>query len=321
MQSVLVTGGAGFIGSNIAEAMLARGYRVVILDDLSTGKMENVLALSKSDNLKFIKGSIEESGLLRSLIKSENISMISHQAAVASVAKSVADPVKTMDINVSGTANLFHIAAEYGCKRIVFASSSAVYGDSPELPKRETMPFASKSPYAMSKASNEMLASVFSGLYGIDIVGLRYFNVYGKRQDPESDYAAVIPKFITQALQGDPVTIEGDGGQTRDFIYIEDVVNANIAALIGGRLAGSVFNVANGQQTSILDLAKIIIGVTRSNSEIIFKPARTGDIRDSVGDISNTIENLGHRNKFTMEEGLAATVAWYRNHAGKRCAA
>ncbi len=321
MNSILVTGGAGFIGSNIAEAMLARGHRVVVLDDLSTGKMENVLVLSKSDNLKFIKGSIEESGLLRSLIKSENISLVCHQAAVASVAKSVADPVRTMDINVSGTANLFHIAAEYGCKRIVFASSSAVYGDSPELPKRETMPFASKSPYAMSKASNEMLASVFSGLYGIEIVGLRYFNVYGKRQDPASDYAAVIPKFISQALRNDPITVEGDGGQTRDFIYIEDVVNANISALTSDRISGSVFNVANGKQTSILELAKMIVDATESQSEIVFKPTRAGDIRDSVGDISNTVNNLGHRNKFTMEEGLAATVAWYREHLGKRCAA
>jgi dTDP-glucose 4,6-dehydratase len=321
MESVLVTGGAGFIGSNITEALLLRGDRVVVLDDLSTGKMENILKLSKSDNLKFVKGSIIDSSLLRSIIQSENITFVSHQAAVASVAKSVADPVKTMDINVSGTANLFHIAAEYACKRIVFASSSAVYGDSPELPKRENMPFATKSPYAMSKASNEMLAGVFSGLYGIDVVGLRYFNVYGKRQDPASDYAAVIPRFITQALRNEPITIEGDGGQTRDFIYIEDVVNANITALTNDRRAGSVFNVANGQQTSILDLARMIIEVTESKSEIIFKPARTGDIRDSVGDISNIVENLGFRNKNTLQEGLAATVAWYRDHIGERCAA
>ena len=321
MKSILITGGAGFIGSNIAELLLAKGHRVVILDDLSTGKMENVLSLKKSDNLKFIKGSIMESGLLRSIIKSENISHISHHAAVASVAKSVADPVKTMEINVSGTANLFHIAAEYGCKRIVFASSSAVYGDSPELPKKETMPFATKSPYAMSKASNELLASVFHDLYGIDIVGLRYFNVYGKRQDPASDYAAVIPKFITQALRNEPITIEGDGRQTRDFVYIEDVVNANIAALTGERSIGSVFNVANGQQTSILELARLIIEVTESKSEISFKPARSGDIRDSVGDIGAMTDHLEHRNKFTMQEGLAATVAWYREYVVKRCAA
>jgi len=321
MEAVLVTGGAGFIGSNITEALLIQGHRVVVLDDLSTGKMENILNLHTSDNFKFVKGSISDSGLLRSIIKSEHITLVSHQAAVASVAKSVSDPVKTMEINVTGTANLFHIAAENGCKRIVFASSSAVYGDSPELPKREIMPFAAKSPYAMSKASNEMLAGVFSGLYGLDIVGLRYFNVYGERQDPASDYAAVIPKFITQALRNEPITIEGDGGQTRDFIYIEDVVNANITALTHNRVTGSVFNVANGQQTSILDLAGMIIDVTESKSEILFKPARTGDIRDSVGDITNTVENLGYQNKHSMQEGLAATVAWYRDHIVKQCAA
>jgi UDP-glucose 4-epimerase len=321
METILVTGGAGFIGSNITEALLLQGHRVVVLDDLSTGKMENILNLPKSDNFKFVKGSISDSGLLRSIIKSEHITLVSHQAAVASVAKSIFDPVQTMEVNVTGTANLFHLAAENGCMRIVFASSSAVYGDSPELPKRESMPFASKSPYAMSKASNEMLASVFSGLYGIDIVGLRYFNVYGKRQDPASDYAAVIPRFITQALRNEPITIEGDGGQTRDFIYIEDVVNANITALTGDRITGSVFNVANGQQTSILELARMIIEVTGSKSDILFKPARTGDIRDSVGDISNTVKHLGYRNKRSMQEGLAATVAWYRNHLGELCAA
>ncbi len=321
MESILITGGAGFIGSNIVEALLLRGYRVVVLDDLSTGRMENILDLNQSDNLRFVKGSILDNGLLRSIIKSENISYISHQAAVASVAKSVADPVKTMETNVAGTANIFHVASEYGCKRVVFASSSAVYGDSPELPKRESMPVASKSPYAMSKAANEMLGSVFTGLYNIDIVGLRYFNVYGKRQDPASDYAAVIPKFIRQALRNEPITIEGDGGQTRDFVYIEDVVNANITALTGERVRGLAFNIANGQQTSILDLARMIIDVTKSKSEIAFRPARSGDIRDSVGDISNTVRNLGHHNKYTMQEGLAATVAWYRENIGKRCAA
>jgi len=321
MESVLITGGAGFIGSNIAEALLQRGYRVVILDDLSSGKMENVIALSKSDSLKFIKGSIEDSGLLRSVIKSENISRISHHAAVASVAKSVADPVRTMEVNVSGTANLFHIAAEYGCRRIVFASSSAVYGDSAKLPKRESMPFSLKSPYAMSKAANEMLASVFLELHNIDIVGLRYFNVYGKRQDPASDYAAVIPKFITQTLRNEPITVEGDGMQTRDFIFIDDVVNANIAALTSERSSGLVYNVATGEKTSILDLARMIINAVGSQSEIVFKPSRAGDIRDSVGDVSYTIKHLGHRNKYSIQEGLDATVAWYRDNARKRCAA
>ena len=321
MESVLVTGGAGFIGSNITEALLEKGYRVVVLDDLSTGKMENILDLSDSDNLKFIKGSILESGLVRSIIKSENISLISHQAAISSVSKSIADPVKTMETNVAGTTNLFHIAAEYGCKRIVFASSSSIYGDAPELPKRETMAPCPKSPYAMSKAAKEMLGSVFSGLYGIEIFGLRYFNVYGKRQDPASDYAAVIPKFIAKALENEPIPIEGDGGQTRDFIYINDVVNANLKALTGDNISGTVFNVANGEQTSILELATTILEITGSKSEIVFKPARIGDIRDSVGDTWNAQKHLGYSKKFHIKKGLTETVAWYREHAGKQCVA
>ncbi len=321
MESVLITGGAGFIGSNIAEALLARGYRVVILDDLSTGKMTNVLELERQGNLKFVKGSILDSGLLRSIIKSEQISLISHQAAIASVSKSIADPVKTMETNVAGTANVFHIASEYECNRIVFASSSSIYGDAPELPKRETMVPCPKSPYAMSKAAKEMLGNIFTGLYGIEIVGLRYFNVYGRRQDPASDYAAVIPKFIDSALRDEPITIEGDGCQTRDFIYIDDVVNANIKALTGKNGSGTVYNIANGEQTSILDLAKIILDLTNSNSEVVFKPARTGDIRDSLGDIEQAKQHLGFARTFDIRKGLAETVAWYRDRIGKRCVA
>ena len=321
MESVLVTGGAGFIGSNIVEALLARGYRVVVLDDLSTGKMENILDLSRYDNLKFIKGSILESGLLRSIIKSEHIQLISHQAAISSVSKSIADPVKTMETNVAGTTNLFHIAAEYGCKRIVFASSSSIYGDAPELPKRETMMPSPKSPYAMSKAAKEMLSSIFSGLYGIEIIGLRYFNVYGRRQDPASDYAAVIPKFISKALGNEPIPIEGDGGQTRDFVYIDDVVNANLKALTGTNISGTVFNIACGEQTSILDLATTILEITGSTSEIIFKPPRIGDVRDSVGDIGHAQKHLGYSRKFDIKKGLTETVTWYCEHAKKQCVA
>jgi len=321
MESVLVTGGAGFIGSNITEALLLRGYRVVVLDDLSTGRMENILDIQGRDNLKFIQGSILDSGLLRSIIKSDGITRISHQAAVASVSKSIIDPVKTVETNVSGTANLFQIAAECGCKRIVFASSSSIYGDAPELPKREDMAPCPKSTYAMSKASKEMLGSVFSGLYNIEIVGLRYFNVYGRRQDPASDYAAVVPKFISKALGNEQVPIEGDGGQTRDFVYIDDVVNANLMALLNKNVCGSVFNIANGERTSILDLAKAIIEITGSTSEIVFKPARSGDIRDSVGDIKQAKEHLGFLKEYNIKKGIAETVAWYRDRAGKLCAA
>lgn len=321
MESVLVTGGAGFIGSNIAEALLARGYRVVILDDLSTGKMKNVLDIEPQDNLKFVKGSILDKGLLRSIMKTENISLISHQAAVSSVTKSIADPVATMETNVSGTTNLFQIAAENGCRRIVFASSSAVYGDAPELPKRETMTPCPKSPYAMSKLAKEMLGGIFSDLYGTSIIGLRYFNVYGRRQDPNSDYAAVIPKFIAKALDDETIPIEGDGGQTRDFIYIDDVVNANLTALTGNGVCGTVFNVGNGKQTSILELAETIIELTGSKSGIDFKPKRVGDIRDSVGDIENARKNLGYCAAFNIRKGLAETISWYRQRVSKQCVA
>jgi len=321
MESILVTGGAGFIGSNIAEALLAKGYRVVILDDLSTGKMENVLDIKHENNLKFVKGSILDRGLLRSIIKTENVSLISHQAAVSSVTKSIADPVATMETNVSGTTNLFHIAAECGCRRIVFASSSSVYGDAPELPKRETMTPSPKSPYAMSKVAKEMLGSIFSDLYGISIIGLRYFNVYGRRQDPASDYAAVIPKFISKALDDDPIPIDGDGGQTRDFIYIDDVVNANLSALTGNGVRGTIFNVGNGKQTSIIELARTIVELIGSKSEIDFKPKRAGDIRDSVSDIKNAQENLGYRRTFNIRKGLAETIAWYRQRVCKQCVA
>jgi UDP-glucose 4-epimerase len=321
MESVLVTGGAGFIGSNIAEALLTQGYRVVILDDLSTGKMENVLDLKREDNLRFIKGNILDSGLLRSIMRSEKISLVSHQAAVSSVTRSIADPVETMETNVAGTTNLFQIATQYGVRRIVYASSSSIYGDAPELPKRETMSPCPKSPYAMSKVAKEMLGGIFSELYGTSIIGLRYFNVYGRRQDPNSDYAAVIPKFISQALNDEQITIEGDGGQTRDFIYIDDVVNANLSALIGKDVCGSVFNIGNGRQTSILELARTIIDLTGSKSEIDFMPKRAGDIRDSVSDIEHAQKNLGYRRTYNIKKGLAETISWYRQRVGKQCVA
>jgi UDP-glucose 4-epimerase len=315
MESVLVTGGAGFIGSNIAEALLAQGYRVVILDDLSTGKMGNVLGLEGNGNFKFVKGSILESGLLRSLIKTENISLISHQAAIPSVSKSVKDPVKTLETNTMGTANLFHIAAEYGCKRVVYASSSSIYGDTPQLPKTESMSFNPKSPYAISKVTKEMLASVFSDLYGIEVVGLRYFNVYGKKQDPSSDYAAVIPKFITRALKNEPIPIEGDGLQTRDFSYIDDVVHANLAALTQENISRMVFNIACGARISIVELAKKIIEIIGSQSQITHQAPRPGDIRDSLADIESAKKHLHFKPQYDVAKGLEKTVQWFKNNS------
>lgn len=312
METVFVTGGAGFIGGNLAEALLARGHAVVVLDDLSTGRMANLYHLLGNSNFKFIKGTILDSCLIRSILKTHHVTRISHQAAIPSVSKSMQDPVRTMEANVVGTAILFDIAAECGCKRIVFASSSAAYGDLPELPKRENMLFDPKSPYAVSKIAKEMLALVFSYMHRLEIVGLRYFNVYGKNQDPASEYAAVIPKFISHALKDEPIPIEGDGLQTRDFVYIDDVVQANVNALFKETIPMSVFNIAYGRAISILDLASMIVGHTASRSEIVFKPARTGDIKHSIADITIARQFLDFMPQFDIERGLAKTVDWFK---------
>ena len=313
METVLVTGGAGFIGSNIAEKLLSEGYAVIVLDDLSTGYKNNINHLLQDSRFKFIEGSILDSGLLRSIIKLNNVSLISHQAAIPSVEKSIINPMKTIETNITGTTNLFDIASQRGCKRIVFASSCSIYGDTRELPIRESFPFNSKSPYAASKAANEMLAAVFSGLYDMRIIGLRYFNVYGRRQDPASDYAAVIPRFITKALANEAIPIEGDGMQTRDFIYIDDVVQANIKALTGKDVPGTVFNIACGKQTSILGLANMIIGITGSRSGIVYLSPRPGDVRDSLADIENARNHLDYTPRYDMKSGLVKTVDWFKH--------
>jgi nucleoside-diphosphate-sugar epimerase len=312
MESILVTGGAGFIGSNIAEALLAQGYRVIVLDDLSSGRMENIDHLLHNENFTFTRGSILDSGLLRSIMRTHQIKGISHQAAIPSVVKSILEPVKTMETNVAGTANLFDIAAESGCKRVVFASSCAVYGDGPEPVKREDMPLKPLSPYAVSKAAKEMLAQNFCSLHNMKIVGLRYFNVYGRRQDPASGYAAVMPSFITKAIRNEPIPIDGDGDQTRDFVYVDDVVKANLLALEAENSAGRCFNIASGISISIRELAAIITRIADSESDIIHKPARPGDIKNSRADIGNAIQDLGFAPEYDIVRGIEQTVEWYK---------
>jgi nucleoside-diphosphate-sugar epimerase len=314
METVLVTGGAGFIGSNIAEALVSLGHRVVALDDLSTGKQENITCLQQKcgEAISFYRGSILDADLVKGILRDHAVTRICHQAACPSVTQSILDPVSTSSVNIIGTINLFHLAAQHGCRRIVFASSCSIYGDTERMPINESVPFRSKSPYAASKAAKELLAGVFSGLYGMDIIGLRYFNVYGRRQDPASGYAAAIPSFITKALKGETITIDGDGKQTRDFVYIDDVVQANIKALMLPQVRSSMFNIAYGEQTSIIDLARIIVDIVGSSSAITHGATRAGDIRNSLADITSARAALVYAPLYDIRRGLAETVAWYQ---------
>ncbi|MHC4476786.1 MAG: SDR family oxidoreductase [Planctomycetota bacterium] len=311
-MKVLVTGGAGFIGSNLVERLVRDGNEVVVLDNLSAGRMENLAAVKNQPSFVFVNGSILDAHLILEVIREHRIDYISHQAARPSVSRSVEDPLATNEANVTGTLNVLKAAVDCGVKKVVAAISSSVYGDTPELPKKETMPYNPQSPYAVSKVTKELYLKVFNDIYGLDTVGLRYFNVYGRRQDPSSDYAAVVPKFVSAALRDEEITVEGDGRQTRDFTYIDDVVDANIAGFKHGEAAGRSFNIAYGARISILDLANKILQITKSKSKITFKPKRKGDIRHSLADISYAEEYLGYRPEFDLERGLTETISWYR---------
>jgi UDP-glucose 4-epimerase len=311
-MKILVTGGAGFIGSNIAERLIRDGHDVAVFDDLSTGRIDNLKEIADHPNFSFIEGSILEKAHLGEVIKELGIEAISHQAARPSVARSVEDPLATNEVNVTGTLNLLKTAEECGVKKVVVAISSSVYGDTPELPKRETMPYNPQSPYAVSKVTKELYVKVFHEVYGLNAVGLRYFNVYGRRQDPKSDYAAVIPKFVTAALKGAEIPIEGDGKQTRDFTYIDDVVDANLAGFLHDGAGGRSFNIAYGARISILELAQKIIEITNSTSRIVFKPRRKGDVRHSLADVAYAGEYLGYAPRFDLERGLIETISWYK---------
>jgi len=310
--NILITGGAGFIGSNLAGRAVQAGHTVIVFDDFSTGRKENLDGIIDHPHFNLIEGTILDRGHLADVMKSFTIEAISHQAARPSVARSVEDPLATNEINVTGTLNMLKAALDTGVKKVVVAISSSVYGDTPELPKKETMPYNPQSPYAVSKVTKELYLKVFHDIYGLDTVGLRYFNVYGRRQDPQSHYAAVIPKFVMAALKGEPITIEGDGGQTRDFTYIDDVVDANLAGFVQDEAAGRSFNIAYGARISILALAEKIIEITESSSEITYREKRQGDIRHSLADISYAGKYLGYQPKFDLEKGLTETIEWYR---------
>ena len=299
-KRIVVTGGAGFIGSHIAWE-LVRDNEVIIIDNLYTGKEENV-----PPGAKLVKADIRDYGAIAGLISSADY--VFHEAAQVSVVESVHDPVFTEEVNVLGTLNILRALLE-GHGKLVFASSAAVYGDNPNLPLRETERPRPLSPYGVTKATGEEYLRVFHELYGLPVVALRYFNVFGPRQSA-NQYAGVISIFINRALNSEPLVIYGDGKQTRDFIYVKDVVKANLIAAESRRANGRVFNVATGKETSILELATRVIEITGANSPIIFDKPRPGDIRHSLADIGG-IMKLGFEPQWSLEEGLKRTVEWY----------
>jgi nucleoside-diphosphate-sugar epimerase len=335
-SAVLVTGGAGFIGSHLVEALLRRRGKVRILDNLSTGKAENLAEAtgrplatledqregapySLGEQAEFIKGDISDFDTCRAACR--GVSFVFHLAALGSVQRSVEDPLLSHRVNATGTLNMLQAASKEGVKRFLYASSSSVYGNiSPDpedsRPKEESLPPHPESPYAATKLFGEVYCRISSGLYGLETVSLRYFNVFGPRQDPKSIYAAVIPKFLQSLWQGDPPVIYGDGGQSRDFTYVENVVQANLLAMEKPGISGGVFNVACGQRVSILELLKFLEGIVGRAIPPRFDPPRTGEVRHSLSSIRLAQAHLGYEVKVGLEEGLAATWRWFRKSRG-----
>ena len=308
MKKVIVTGGAGFIGSHLAEELARQGYQVIILDDLSTGKIKNIELLLQKTNINFIQGSITDLSLLQKIFR--GVEYIFHQAAIPSVPRSIENPQTSHEANVTGTINVLLAARDNGIKKVIYASSSSVYGDTPTLPKSEDMLPNPQSPYAASKLAGEYYCQVFHRVYGLPTVCLRYFNVYGPRQDPDSQYAAVIPKFIKMVSGRKAPIIFGDGEQTRDFTFVTDVIKANIIAAESD--ASGVFNIGRGESISINRLAELIIRLVGNNVEPIHKEPRPGDIRHSLADISKA-RAIGYEPKYSLEDGLRETIRRTRN--------
>ena len=309
----LVTGGAGFIGSNLVRGLLDRGCAVRVFDDLSSGRTENLAGLE--GRIDFVRGDVRDAAAVREAVRGAD--SVFHLAAIASVQASVDDPLATHGVNVTGTVNALVAARDAGVRRFVFSSSSAVYGDSPEMPKRESMAPSPLTGYALSKLGGELYGGIFRQLYGLPFFALRYFNVFGPRQNPASHYAAVVPLFIRACLEGRRPVIYGDGLQTRDFTYVEDVVSANLRCMDApDEAVGTVCNVAYGERIEVLELARRIAALAGGGAEPEFLPARPGDIRDSQADATLAREILGWRPSWTFEAGLEKTVEWFRGRRG-----
>lgn len=309
-STFLVTGGAGFIGSNLCEAILKMGYKVRCLDDLSTGKQANVDIFLDNPNYTFIKGDIKD--LDTCMAACEGVDYVLNQAAWGSVPRSIEMPLFYEKNNIMGSLNMMEAARQQGVKKFVYASSSSVYGDHPVLPKKEGQEGNLLSPYALTKRVDEEFAKLYTRLYGLDTYGLRYFNVFGRRQDPDGAYAAVIPKFIKMLMNGETPTINGDGMQSRDFTYIENVIEANLkACLAPHEAAGNAFNIAYGGREYLIDIYHSLTRALGKDIEPNFGPDRAGDIKHSNADISKAREMLGYDPDYDFDSGLKLAIDWY----------
>lgn len=314
---ILVTGGAGFIGSNLAEVLLQQENEVIVLDNFSTGKPENLATFKDHKNFRLINGDIRSMEVCRNAV--DGIDYILHQAALGSVPRSVKDPMTSTHVNILGFVNMLFAAQEAKVKRFVYASSSSIYGDSLVLPKVEHQTGTPLSPYAITKSVNEMYAKNFHDLYGIDTIGLRYFNVFGKRQDPFGAYAAVIPKFVSTLLKHESPVINGDGSYSRDFTYIENVVHANQCALLADDPAAlnQAYNVACGQQITLLELFEMLkknlfpFDPAIKDIDPVFGKIRPGDVPHSLANISKAVKYLGYHPEWNVEQGIAQAAEWY----------
>lgn len=315
-MKILVTGGAGFIGSNLVEKLLEdkRVTYVRILDNLATGSLENIKEFTGHPGFEFVEGDIRNYETC--LNACENIDLVSHQAALGSVPRSIKDPLTTNDVNITGTLNIFTAAKEKKIKRVVFAASSSTYGDHPGLPKTEDRIGKPLSPYAVTKYVNELYAKVYADLYGLETIGLRYFNIFGPKQDPASPYAAVIPLFAKALLENKSPVINGDGTFSRDFTYVANAVQANLHALFTDKkeAINQVYNIACGKQITILKLFELLAGFASSDVQPIFGPGRKGDVMHSLADISKAGNLLGYHPEVSVEEGLKKTFNWYQSN-------
>ena len=308
MAHYLVTGGAGFIGSHLVEELVRRGEKVRVLDNFSTGKRENIEPFI--GRVELIEGDFRSQHIVREAVR--GVDYVLHQGALPSVPRSVDDPITTNEVNVTGTLNVLDAAKDAGVKRVVYASSSSVYGPDPELPVREDMNPNPVSPYAVAKLTGEKYCRVFSKVYGLETVALRYFNIFGPGQDPKSQYSDFIPLFVVGMMEGQQLTIDGDGNQAKDFTYVSNVVEANLLAIEAEGVSGEVFNVGCGASTSVNEVVAHLREIVGSEGDISHGPSRPGDVPQSLADISRAREKLGYEPKVLIAEGLKRVALWFR---------